>query len=64
MRYIRRNLFNVLFVIDLSSLKGLEIIDEVKLFIERNIPIRFGLIPLVAKEKNECKWSLIMLILS
>ncbi|GES84353.1 UDP-glucose:Glyco protein glucosyltransferase-domain-containing protein [Rhizophagus clarus] len=53
MRYIRKNLFNVLFVIDLSSMKGLEIINDTKMFIERNIPIRFGLIPLVIKEKNE-----------
>ncbi|GBC31348.2 uncharacterized protein OCT59_016320 [Rhizophagus irregularis] len=53
MRYIRKNLFNTLFVIDLSSVKSLEVINEIKLFIERNIPIRFGLIPLVVKEKNE-----------
>ncbi|RIA98379.1 Glycosyltransferase Family 24 protein [Glomus cerebriforme] len=57
MRYIRKNLFNVLFVIDLSSTENLNIITEIKLFIERNVPIRFGLIPLVDKEKNE---SLIM----
>lgn len=55
MRYIRKNLFSALFVIDLSSMKGLEIINETKMFIERNIPIRFGLIPLVIKGKNECK---------
>ncbi|CAG8633054.1 10485_t:CDS:10, partial [Funneliformis mosseae] len=54
MRYIRKNLFNVLFVIDLSSIKNLKVFTEqIKSFVERDIPIRFGIIPLVNKENNE-----------
>ncbi|CAI2171010.1 14159_t:CDS:10 [Funneliformis geosporum] len=53
MRYIRKNLFSVLFVIDLSSINNLKVITEqIKTFIERDIPIRFGFIPLVYEESN------------
>ncbi|CAG8465507.1 9724_t:CDS:10 [Cetraspora pellucida] len=47
MRYIRRNLFSVLFVLDLSSMGSLKTITEyINMLIVREVPIRFGLIPM------------------
>lgn len=50
---IRKNVFNVLFVLDFSRFDQLKIIEDVFSFIENQIPIRFGIVPIVAD--NTCK---------
>ncbi|KAL1916354.1 uncharacterized protein VTP21DRAFT_5971 [Calcarisporiella thermophila] len=45
---IARNLFSVLFVVDLTRPEDLEpIVDDVQTMIKRGIPIRFGMVPIV-----------------
>ncbi|RIB10779.1 Glycosyltransferase Family 24 protein [Gigaspora rosea] len=52
MRYIRRNLFSVLFVLDLSYVDNLKTItDYVNTLIARDIPIRFGVVPLFSDDQ-------------
>lgn len=51
MNLIRRNLNNVIFVLDLSQSSALLILaDNVRQFVSRGIPIRFGLVPRVGEE--------------
>ncbi|CAG8437569.1 1716_t:CDS:10 [Acaulospora morrowiae] len=50
MRYLRKNLFSTLFVIDLSAIESLRVISELYVFISRNVPLRFGLVPLFSKD--------------
>lgn len=51
MNLVRRNLHNVVFVLDLSQPSALAVIsDSVRGFIARAIPIRFGLVPVVSME--------------
>ncbi|CAG8465787.1 2505_t:CDS:10 [Scutellospora calospora] len=56
MRYIRRNLFSVLFVLDLSSVGSLKIITEyVNMIIAREIPIRFGVVPMFSDDQSNSR---------
>jgi hypothetical protein len=45
---IRRNLFNVLFVVDLSTPLGLSGVTEALDMIKDMTPVRFGLVPLIS----------------
>ncbi|KAI9340426.1 UDP-glucose:glycoprotein glucosyltransferase-domain-containing protein [Zopfochytrium polystomum] len=47
-RYIRKNLFSVLFAMDLTKLENLEVLTNVFNFVERDIPLRFGVIPVIS----------------
>ena len=48
MYQIRKNIFNVVFVLDLSNPESLKLlIEEVFVYIDRLIPIRFGFLPLI-----------------
>ncbi|KAJ3413453.1 hypothetical protein HDV05_008022 [Chytridiales sp. JEL 0842] len=53
LRYLRKNLFNMLFAINLTDLNQLQILMEALGYIEREIPIRFGLAPLVDLTNDE-----------
>ncbi|CAG8517343.1 10633_t:CDS:10, partial [Ambispora gerdemannii] len=46
LHYLRKNLFSVLYVVDLSTGEGLRLVDESNTFVNRDLPIRFGTIPL------------------
>ncbi|KAG0354126.1 hypothetical protein BGZ54_001834 [Gamsiella multidivaricata] len=51
---VRRNMINSLFVIDLSTPQSLELVSfELANFIQRMIPFRFGVLPLVRSEDGE-----------
>lgn len=47
LRYLRKNMFNVLFAIDMTNLNQLSVLTDSLGFIERDIPLRFGVIPVV-----------------
>ncbi|KAJ3220290.1 hypothetical protein HDU67_003305 [Dinochytrium kinnereticum] len=47
LRYLRKNLFSVLLVLDLSNVDHLHALLEIFEFIDREIPLRFGLLPAV-----------------
>ncbi|CAN4108103.1 unnamed protein product [Withania somnifera] len=49
MRYIRKNLFHAVYVLDPASICGLEAIDAIVSMFENHIPIRFGVILYSAK---------------
>ncbi|CAG8443499.1 5466_t:CDS:10 [Acaulospora colombiana] len=56
MRYLRKNLFSTLFVMDLSTTGSLKIIaEQINMFLSRDIPIRFGLIPLFSEDHQNFK---------
>ncbi|CAH9082160.1 unnamed protein product [Cuscuta europaea] len=44
MRYIRKNLFHAVYVLDPASIQGLETIDVIISLYENHMPIRFGVI--------------------
>ncbi|KAJ1557070.1 hypothetical protein HK405_000929, partial [Cladochytrium tenue] len=48
LRYIRKNLFNLLFALDLTSLQHLDVLNQVFAFLDRDVPLRFGLMPLIS----------------
>ncbi|KAF9398057.1 hypothetical protein BGX21_008225 [Mortierella sp. AD011] len=51
---VRRNVINSLFVLDLSSPQSLEVISfELPDFVQRLIPIRFGVLPLIESDDGE-----------
>ncbi|KAF9361740.1 hypothetical protein BGX26_012461 [Mortierella sp. AD094] len=51
---VRRNVINSLFVLDLSSPQSLEVISfELPDFVQRMIPIRFGVLPLIESDDGE-----------
>jgi UDP-glucose:glycoprotein glucosyltransferase len=39
---IRKNVFSVIFLLDLTNTKHFQYLDSIFLFIERNVPLRFG----------------------
>lgn len=44
---IRKNAFNLIHVMDLSLVSSLEIITaQISVMIQRNVPIRFGVVPM------------------
>ncbi|KAJ3079110.1 hypothetical protein HK102_004021, partial [Quaeritorhiza haematococci] len=49
LRAIRKNIFSVLFALDLTQGSHLRFIEDTMMFISREVPIRFGIIPLVGK---------------
>ncbi|KAJ3249147.1 hypothetical protein HDU78_007109 [Chytriomyces hyalinus] len=49
LKYIRKNIFNVVFVLDLTNLEHLLIIVDIFKFVEHSIPLRFGLVPLIVE---------------
>ncbi|RHZ80246.1 hypothetical protein Glove_138g61 [Diversispora epigaea] len=54
LRMIRKNIFSILFILDLSSPENLEIIAEhINAFILRDTPLRFGLVPLFSKDQHD-----------
>ncbi|XP_031130527.1 UDP-glucose:glycoprotein glucosyltransferase isoform X1 [Ipomoea triloba] len=53
MRYIRKNIFHAVYVLDPSSTHGLETIDMIISLFENHMPIRFGVILYSAKLINE-----------
>ncbi|KAI8146122.1 UDP-glucose:glycoprotein glucosyltransferase-domain-containing protein [Fennellomyces sp. T-0311] len=52
LRAIRRNIYNVVMVEDLSTVTGLKRVAEVVEMVRHNTPIRFGILPAVADAKN------------
>ncbi|CAG8627822.1 448_t:CDS:10, partial [Ambispora leptoticha] len=52
--YLRKNLFSVLYVVDLSTEEGLRLIDESNTFVNRELPIRFGMVPLFFDGDRQC----------
>lgn len=44
LRYIRKNLFHAVYVLDPATVSGLEVIDMIVSLYENNFPIRFGVI--------------------
>lgn len=64
MHRIAKNLYNALFVVDLSKKDVLEAFSEIFIFVERGVPIRFGIAPIVDPEnKTELSKLLIIYIL-
>lgn len=39
---IRKNIFTLIFVLDLTNPKHFEYLDSIFVFIERDVPLRFG----------------------
>jgi len=52
MHRIAKNLYNSLFAIDLSKKDNLGYLLEIFVFVEKGIPIRFGIAPVVDIEKK------------
>ncbi|XP_016539076.2 UDP-glucose:glycoprotein glucosyltransferase isoform X1 [Capsicum annuum] len=57
MRYIRKNLFHAVYVLDPASICGLEKIDTIVSMFENHIPMRFGVILYSAKLIKEIESS-------
>ncbi|KAG9290801.1 hypothetical protein G9A89_011764 [Geosiphon pyriformis] len=53
MRYLRKNLFSVLYIVDLSTIEGLRMVEESDMFITKELPIRFGLVPLFREKQDD-----------
>ncbi|KAM6503198.1 glycosyltransferase family 24 protein [Amanita muscaria] len=50
---VKRNLFNIILILDLSNPTALELVGgTISNIIERGIPFRFGLVPSLASEEN------------
>ncbi|XP_009780014.1 UDP-glucose:glycoprotein glucosyltransferase isoform X1 [Nicotiana sylvestris] len=57
LRYIRKNLFHAVYVLDPASICGLETIDTIVSLFENHIPMRFGVILYSAKLIEEIESS-------
>lgn len=44
MRYIKKNLFNAVYIIDPATPSGLQVVDIILYYYENNVPMRFGVI--------------------
>lgn len=56
MSLVARNLFNLVLALDLSQPEHVQfIVDTVPQYIARKIPIRFGVVPVVAEEGHEAE---------
>eukprot|EP00250_Pteridium_aquilinum_P011892 c20372_g1_i1 orf=227-5122(+) len=44
MRYIKKNLFNAVYIVDPASPAGLKVVDTILYYYENNVPMRFGII--------------------
>lgn len=52
---IRRNLYNALFVLDFTLLAHLRYLDDLFVYIQREIPLRIGIIPFYDDSRSiEC----------
>ncbi|PLB40912.1 putative UDP-glucose:glycoprotein glucosyltransferase [Aspergillus candidus] len=46
---VRRNANNIVIPVDLSSMEGVQVvINNIKIFVQNNIPVRFGLVPVAS----------------
>jgi UDP-glucose:glycoprotein glucosyltransferase len=52
MHRIAKNIYNSLFVVDLTKKNVLEALSEIFIFVERGVPIRFGVVPVVDTENK------------
>lgn len=50
--YIRKNLYSVIFFLDLSVSMDKEIMAQIFEFIQGSVPMRFGVIPIVNEDPN------------
>lgn len=51
---IRRDIFNLVFPVDLTQLEDLAIVvDQLQGFVKRKLPVRFGIVPLTSSEASE-----------
>jgi UDP-glucose:glycoprotein glucosyltransferase len=48
--YIRKNLYSVVFFLDLSTLLDRGVMAQIFEFIQGSVPIRFGIIPIVNQD--------------
>jgi hypothetical protein len=48
--YIRKNLYSVVFFLDLSTRLDRDIMGRIFEFVQGSVPIRFGVIPIVTKD--------------
>ena len=54
MYMLRRNLFNAIYVLDLSDEEDLKyLVEDVQMLIDRRVPIRFGFVPLLNGQDGE-----------
>ncbi|MCO5576449.1 hypothetical protein L7F22_030259 [Adiantum nelumboides] len=44
MRYIKKNLFNAVYIVDPATSSGLQVVDIILYYYENNVPMRFGII--------------------
>ena len=50
---LRRNLFNIIFVLDLSQTSSHMLITEyIMAFVQRSMPLRMGLVPLLSSDED------------
>ena len=50
---IRKNTWNLVFVLDLSSAPSLDVIaNSISVMIQRGYPIRFGIVPMIGGDDN------------
>lgn len=60
--YIRKNLYSVIFFLDLSVPMDKEIMEQIFEFIQGSVPMRFGIIPIVTDDPNSpSRFNLILL---
>ncbi|XP_044490237.1 UDP-glucose:glycoprotein glucosyltransferase isoform X2 [Mangifera indica] len=57
LRYIRKNLFHAVYVLDPATAQGLQIIDMITSLYENNFPVRFGVILYSTKFINKIEVS-------
>ena len=50
--YIRKNVYSVIFFLDLSAQFDKESMIKIFEFIQGSIPMRFGIVPIVKKDPN------------
>ncbi|KAJ3197752.1 hypothetical protein HDU82_001379, partial [Entophlyctis luteolus] len=55
MKYVAKNAFNVLFVLDLTDAIQLEILLTSFHFVERMVPLRFGFVPICESSKTDIR---------
>ncbi|KAI9335332.1 UDP-glucose:glycoprotein glucosyltransferase-domain-containing protein [Obelidium mucronatum] len=52
LKYVAKNMFHVLFVLDLTNIDHLLIQVDIFKFIEHSVPLRFGLLPLIGDKDS------------
>ena len=51
-KYIRKNIYTVVFFLDLSTRKDYDILKDIFKFVQGSVPMRFGMVPMVSKESD------------